>query len=138
METGKQLLHGKIMQCKIYIAYPSLIDKSHRLECCEQPTTSSREETKLFWDFTLVLEPESSAFNNRLEMLQTERDKAEVSHYLKLDGKIDLVGRSQLVQKLGSDLNITSSGTLERSTGQSSKFNYNCGVRQLDLSVPPK
>jgi hypothetical protein len=42
-------------------------------------------------------------------------DKIEVSH-LKLDGKIDLVGRSQLVQKLGSDLDITSSGTLERST----------------------
>jgi hypothetical protein len=55
---------------------------------------------------------------------QTDGQNREVSH-LKLDGKIDLVGRSQLVQKLGSDLDITSSGTLERSTGQSSKYNYN-------------
>jgi hypothetical protein len=58
--------------------------------------------------------------------VQTDGTKLEVSHYLKLDGKIDLVGRSQLVQKLGSDLDITSSGTLERDQqGQSSKFNYN-------------
>jgi hypothetical protein len=57
---------------------------------------------------------------------QTDGTKIEVSHYLKLDGKIDLVGRSQLVQKSGSDLDITSSGTLERDQqGQSSKYNYN-------------
>ena len=58
--------------------------------------------------------------------IQTDGTKIEVSHYLKLDGKIDLVGRSQLIQKLGSDLDITSSGTLERDQqGQSSKYNYN-------------
>jgi hypothetical protein len=58
--------------------------------------------------------------------LQTDGTKIEVSHYLKLDGKIDLVGRSQLVQKLNSDLDPTSSGSLERDQqGQSNKFNYN-------------
>lgn len=58
--------------------------------------------------------------------IQTDGTKIEVSHYLKLDGKIDLVGRSQLVQKLGSDLDVTSSGTIERDQqGQSSKYNYN-------------
>ena len=58
--------------------------------------------------------------------VQTDGTKIEVSHYLKLDGKIDLVGRSQLIQKLGSDLDVTSSGTLERDQqGQSSKYNYN-------------
>jgi hypothetical protein len=58
--------------------------------------------------------------------LQTDGTKIEVSHYLKLDGKIDLVGRSQLVQKLGSDLDVTSSGLLERDQqGQANKFNYN-------------
>ncbi|SDZ96617.1 Concanavalin A-like lectin/glucanases superfamily protein [Flavobacterium gillisiae] len=58
--------------------------------------------------------------------LQTDGTKIEVSHYLKLDGKIDLVGRSQLVQKLGSDLDVTSSGSLERDQqGQSNKYNYN-------------
>lgn len=52
--------------------------------------------------------------------------KLEVSHYLKLDGKIDLAGRSQLVQTLNSDLDPTSAGSLERDQqGQSSRFNYN-------------
>lgn len=52
--------------------------------------------------------------------------KIEVSHYLKLDGKIDLSGRSQLIQTLNSDLDPTSSGSLERDQqGQSSRFNYN-------------
>jgi hypothetical protein len=57
---------------------------------------------------------------------QTDGTKIEVSHYLKLDGKIDLVGRSQLVQKLGSDLDVTSSGSIERDQqGQANEYNYN-------------
>ena len=52
--------------------------------------------------------------------------KIEVSHYLKLDGKIDLEGRSQLIQKEGSDLDASSNGFIERDQqGQSNKFNYN-------------
>ncbi|WP_052257242.1 LamG-like jellyroll fold domain-containing protein [Flavobacterium sp. AED] len=58
--------------------------------------------------------------------LQTDGTKIEVSHYLKLDGKIDLVGRSQLVQTEGSDLDVTSAGSIEKDQqGQSNKFNYN-------------
>jgi hypothetical protein len=52
--------------------------------------------------------------------------KIEVSSYLKLDGKIDLVGMSQLVQTVDSDLDVTSSGSIERDQqGQSNKYNYN-------------
>lgn len=52
--------------------------------------------------------------------------KIEVSSYLKLDGKIDLVGMSQLVQTVDSDLDATSSGSLERDQqGQSNLYNYN-------------
>jgi hypothetical protein len=52
--------------------------------------------------------------------------KIEVSHYLKLDGKIDLVGKSQLVQTEGSDLDQTSAGSIERDQqGQSNIYNYN-------------
>lgn len=52
--------------------------------------------------------------------------KIEVSSYLKLDGKIDLVGKSQLVQTTDSDLDVTSSGSLERDQqGQSNLYNYN-------------
>ncbi|MFV8367904.1 LamG-like jellyroll fold domain-containing protein [Flavobacterium sp. XS1P27] len=58
--------------------------------------------------------------------LQTDGTKIEVSHYLRLDGKIDLVGRSQLIQKVGSELDYRSSGSLERDQqGQGNRFNYN-------------
>ena len=52
--------------------------------------------------------------------------KIEVTNYLKLNGKIDLVGMSQLVQTLDCDLDVTSSGSIERDQqGQANKYNYN-------------
>ena len=52
--------------------------------------------------------------------------KIEVSSYLMLDGKIDLVGKSQLLQTIESDLDVSSSGSIERDQqGQSSIYNYN-------------
>lgn len=57
---------------------------------------------------------------------QTDGSKIEVTHYLKLDGTIDLVGRSQLVQTEGSDLDTSSAGSIKRDQqGQANKFNYN-------------
>jgi hypothetical protein len=50
-----------------------------------------------------------------------------ISHYLKLDGKIDLEGQSQLVQEAGSDLDPTSSGSLEKDqqgTADVHTYNY--------------
>lgn len=53
-------------------------------------------------------------------------NKIEISHYLKLNGKIDLVGKSQLVQTDGSILDVLSAGSIERDQqGQSNKYNYN-------------
>ena len=52
--------------------------------------------------------------------------KIQNDWYLKLDGKIDLVGMSQLVQTVESDLDVTSSGHIERDQkGQSNVYNYN-------------
>jgi len=52
--------------------------------------------------------------------------KIQNDWYLKLDGKIDLVGKSQLVQTTESDLDITSSGFIERDQqGQTNLYNYN-------------
>ncbi|MEM5566846.1 choice-of-anchor D domain-containing protein [Psychroserpens sp. AS72] len=49
-----------------------------------------------------------------------------VSHYLKLDGKIDLEGQSQLVQGIGSELDPTSSGSLEKDQqGTADLYTYN-------------
>jgi len=62
--------------------------------------------------------------SNRLSA--TNDTKIEVTHHLKLDGIIDLVGRSQLVQTLNSDLDPTSSGRIERDQqGSNNIYNYN-------------
>ena len=46
--------------------------------------------------------------------------------WLSLNGKIDLEGKSQLVQNSTSDLDVTSSGYIERDQqGQSNLYNYN-------------
>ena len=56
----------------------------------------------------------------------TNDTKIEVSHYLKIDGKMDLVGKSQLIQTTNSDFDVTSAGSLERDQqGQAIKYNYN-------------
>jgi Rieske Fe-S protein len=52
--------------------------------------------------------------------------KIQNDWYLKLDGKIDLEGMSQLVQTTNSDLDVTSAGYIERDQqGQKNKYNYN-------------
>lgn len=49
-----------------------------------------------------------------------------VTHYLKLDGTIDLEGESQLIQSDRSDFDASSSGTLERDQqGYSNTYLYN-------------
>lgn len=62
--------------------------------------------------------------NNKLSA--TNDTKVEISHYLKLDGSIDLTGKSQLIQTDNSELDLASAGYIERDQqGQSSKYNYN-------------
>lgn len=52
--------------------------------------------------------------------------KIQNDWYLKLDGKIDLTGKSQLVQTSESDLDVASAGFIERDQqGQSNLYNYN-------------
>lgn len=49
-----------------------------------------------------------------------------ITHYLKLDGNIDLIGESQLIQDENSILDTTSSGKLERDQqGTTNLYNYN-------------
>ncbi|WP_299887326.1 LamG-like jellyroll fold domain-containing protein [uncultured Lacinutrix sp.] len=60
------------------------------------------------------------------ELTINNDSELNISWYLKLDGKIDLEGESQLIQSLNSDLDITSSGTLERDQqGTQDLFTYN-------------
>ena len=56
------------------------------------------------------------------------------SWYLKLDGKIDLQGESQLVQTLDSELDTTSTGSLERDQqGTKDRFTYNYWASPVGL-----
>lgn len=66
-------------------------------------------------------------FVNTTRNLLVQNDtKMQISHYLLLNGKIDLVGRSQLIQTLNSDLDVASAGTIERDQqGTGNLFNYN-------------
>ncbi len=49
-----------------------------------------------------------------------------VTHYLELDGVIDLEGESQLIQTNGSDLETTSAGSIERDQqGTANSYTYN-------------
>ncbi len=49
-----------------------------------------------------------------------------VTHYLKIDGTLDLEGESQLIQTTDSDFDTTSTGTLERDQqGNSNTYIYN-------------
>jgi hypothetical protein len=55
--------------------------------------------------------------------------------YLKLDGLIDLVGESQLIQTLNSDLDIVSSGLLERDQqGTQDLYTYNYWASPVGIS----
>lgn len=61
-----------------------------------------------------------------INIIMNNDTKLQNDWYLKLDGKIDLEGKSQLVQTTESDLDVTSSGSAERDQkGQASIYNYN-------------
>lgn len=49
-----------------------------------------------------------------------------ITHFLKLAGRIDLEGESQLIQTTNSDLNVSSSGSIERDQqGTADTYTYN-------------
>lgn len=58
-----------------------------------------------------------------------------VTHYLKIDGVLDLEGESQLIQTDDSDLDISSSGILERDQqGTQDLFTYNYWAAPVGIS----
>ncbi len=64
--------------------------------------------------------------NNANELSINADNHLTISHYLKLNGVIDLDGESQLVQTTGSDLDNASTGYIERDQqGTGNKYRYN-------------
>lgn len=61
-----------------------------------------------------------------VQIVMNNDSKIQNDWYLKLDGSIDLQGKSQLVQTAKSDLDVASAGIVQRDqAGQSNGFNYN-------------
>ncbi len=90
--------------------------------------------TKISWNIVKTTHNVTSNYNKIVlgllvnsNTINTINDsKIEISSYLKLDGKIHLGGKSQLVQTLGSDLDVTSAGSIERDQqGQINPYDYN-------------
>lgn len=76
-------------------------------------------ETSNSTDLGLILNPGATIY-------MTNDNKLQNDWYLLIDGAIDLVGRSQLVQTTQSDLDPTSDGWIERDQqGSSNLYNYN-------------
>ncbi len=64
--------------------------------------------------------------SNSNELSVRPDNSLTITHYLKLDGVIDFEGESQLLQPMDSDLDVTSSGYIERDQqGTADNFTYN-------------
>jgi len=102
----------------------------------QYPPDSTLYSTPVDWN---IVETQNKIYtNNRdvklLGLISTldtltvnDPQELNISHYLKLDGVIDLQGESQLVQTDGSDLDVNSGGNLNRDqqgTSNSYKYNY--------------
>jgi putative surface-exposed virulence protein len=72
---------------------------------------------------------------NPIEFSIENDSELNVSWYLKLDGKIDLDGESQLVQGGDSTLDVTSSGVIERDQqGTADLYTYNYWAAPVGIS----
>ncbi|WP_164974910.1 LamG-like jellyroll fold domain-containing protein [Flavobacterium stagni] len=64
--------------------------------------------------------------NSGVRVTMNNDTKMQNAWYLKLDGVLDLAGRSQLIQTNSSDLEVTSAGSIERDQqGTKNIYNYN-------------
>ncbi|MFN7013953.1 MAG: LamG domain-containing protein, partial [Bacteroidia bacterium] len=96
--------------------------------------TINNVATKIDWNIIKTTHNITSSGNKTLlaaivdnNTLKISNDsKLEISHYLKINGKIDLEGKSQLIQTTNSDLDPSGTGTLERDQqGTGNLYNYN-------------
>ncbi|MGC6430310.1 MAG: LamG-like jellyroll fold domain-containing protein [Jejuia sp.] len=83
----------------------------------------------------LIVDATDASTSNPIVLTVGNDSELNVSWYLKLDGKIDLEGESQLVQGEESYLDPTSSGTLEKDQqGTADTYTYNYWSSPVGLS----
>ncbi|MDR5589564.1 LamG-like jellyroll fold domain-containing protein [Christiangramia sediminicola] len=103
---------------------------------------TSHTLTSNYKDIVLLGLISKSGTTSRLDMQGSVNDQTGnelyVSHYLQLNGVIDLNGESQLVQPEGSILENSSSGYLDRDQqGTANSFNYNYWTPPVSLIGQP-
>ena len=80
---------------------------------------------------------EFDALSNPIEFSVQNDSELNISWYLKLDGKIDLEGESQLVQGIDSELDASSKGIIEQDQqGTKDLFTYNYWGSPVGSSNP--
>lgn len=100
----------------------NIVETSHNITMDNAilPTTSNNERK------VLALNVNSNTLTLNGDTTANTGNAITVTHYLNLDGKIDLEGESQLLQTLNSDLDPSSSGSLERDQqGTQDLYTYN-------------
>jgi len=105
-------------------------------------TSISDYNVRIDWNIVQIAHDVTTQANNSVLALDVQSNelsiendsKIEVSHYLKLDGVLDLVGESQLIQTENSDLDITSTGSLEKDQqGTADTYSYNIWASPVSL-----
>ncbi|MFY0712798.1 T9SS type A sorting domain-containing protein [Seonamhaeicola sp. NFXS20] len=100
----------------------NIVEISHNTYLGSTSTAKRARDCKVQ---ALIVKPEADLQVNG-DIATNEGIRLTVTHYLKLDGSIDLEGDSQLVQDFNSELDVTSKGYLERDQhGTSDTYTYN-------------
>jgi hypothetical protein len=135
--TGMKLYNHKIINVQQAPMPFTTVRTGTFATAIDDPTKDIRGLDVLLYDYSIIQVKHNiseTANSSHLAMFvdplvtisMTNDTKIENDWYLKLDGKIDLVGKSQLIQTTNSDLDLTSAGSIERDQqGQSNKYNYN-------------
>jgi len=127
-ENGdKQYLPGVVSYLYESEADADKITMDYNIVQIDDNVTISNSDTDLIPTYKNNVRTLLGLIVNSGKDLEVDADNAiTISHYLKVDGTIDLEGESQLIQTTYSDLDPTSSGTLERDQqGVADTYTYN-------------
>ncbi len=153
--TGARIYNVKIIDYQT-APMPFITQQSGSLPTAvDIPTDGVNGQDAITYDWSIVhVQHNNVTYNNRqahLGLIVDEFDESlnpiefsvqndselNVSWYLKLDGKIDLDGESQLIQGSESDVDATSKGVIERDQqGTQDLFTYNYWGSPVGLSNP--
>ncbi len=109
----------------------NIIETNHDLTMDNSSLPVANNDNRLM----LYLDIKSNKLNVTGDNATDTGNGLTITHYLNIDGKIDLEGESQLIQTIDSDFNVTSSGTIERDQqGTQDLYTYNYWSSPVGIS----